>query len=108
MCRYPVCMRPLLELPAAVVVGQWPALPAVWMLCWLFVAWLHPPSSRQWLRQLPLYLLHRPQVAPIAAPSAAPLAAPFARPPLACLALSAAACCSAFFCSSVLAAGGGA
>src|SRR6266850_805794 len=34
MCRYLVGMRRLLELPAAVVVGQWPALLAAWMLCW--------------------------------------------------------------------------
>jgi hypothetical protein len=47
-------------------------------------------------------------IAPIAAPPAAPLAAPLTRPPFTCLALSAAACCSAFFCSSVLVPGGGA
>ena len=61
MCQYPVGMPPLLELPAAVVVEQWLAPLAAWMLCWLVFALLHPPLSRQWLRQLPLYPLHRPQ-----------------------------------------------
>src|ERR1700756_740603 len=61
MFRYLVGMRPLLELPAAVVVGQWPALLAAWMLCWRVFALLHPPLSRLQLPPLPLYPLHRQQ-----------------------------------------------
>src|SRR4030095_2409322 len=61
MCRYLVGMRPLLGLPAAVVVGQWPALLAAWMLCWLAFALLHPPLCRLQLQPLLLYPLHRQQ-----------------------------------------------
>src|ERR1700745_1552806 len=61
MCRYLVGMRPLLELPAAVVVGQWPALLPAWMLCWLAFSLLHPPLSRLQLQLLLLYPLHRQQ-----------------------------------------------
>ena len=42
MGRYPVGVRILLGLPAAVV-GQWPALLAAWMLCWLLICAFQSP-----------------------------------------------------------------
>src|SRR6267142_5643403 len=51
----------LLELPAAVAVGQWPAQLAVWKPYSLVFALRHPPWFRPWLQRPLLYLLHRQQ-----------------------------------------------